>query len=174
MSRYAGVLRKVSVMLGVLAGALAAAGSAAAVAPTMTVESFHRSIPSFLSCPGFAIHGEFDITRRTTTFYDDAGSPVRIVRHIDSSGTLSNPLTGKTLSDAGTLVITVDLVAGTTSYAGKLRVDTAPGEGVVFQVVGRVVFAPDGTFTGGQFDDPPPGSGLAPDLEALCGYLADP
>jgi len=174
MAKYAGAFRKICATLGALTGGLVAAGSGAAIAPATTVEAFHRSIPSFLTCPDFAIHGEFDITRRTTTFYDDAGSPIRISRHIDSTGTLSNPLTGKTLPDAGTFMITVDLVAATTAYAGKLRVDTAPGEGVLFQVVGRVVLAPDGTFTGGQFDDPPPGSGLAPDLDALCAYLADP
>jgi hypothetical protein len=167
-------MKTLSIVFLSAAALLVASSSASAMAPTTTVESFHRSIPSFLSCPGFAIHGEFDITRRTTTFYDDAGTPVRIVRHIDSTGTLSNPLTGKTLTDAGNFIVTVDLDAGTTAYAGQLRVDTAPGEGVVFQVVGRVVFALEGTFTGGQFDDPPPGSGLAPDLNALCGYLADP
>ena len=55
--------------------------------------------------------------------------------------------------------------AGTRTIVGRLRVDTAPGEGVVFQVVGRVLFEADGSiFTAGQHVDPPPGSGLVRQL----------
>jgi hypothetical protein len=167
-------MRKIIPILSALSAAVVVAGPAAASAPTTTTQSFHRSVPGFLTCPGFAVQGDFDITRTTTTFYDQAGAPVRIVSHIDATGTLANPLTGKTLADASNFMITTDLVAGTTTFTGKLRVDTAPGEGVLFESVGRVVFTPgETTFTAGQFDDAPPGSGLALDLDALCGYLAD-
>ena len=79
---------------------------------------------------------------------------------------LSNPLTGKSLPDSGRFTLRIDLVTGTRTTDGRLRVDTAPGEGVVLQVVGRVVFYPDGTiFEAGPHDD------LDGNLGALCAYL---
>jgi hypothetical protein len=162
-------MRKVTLTLAVVASGLAVAATAAATPPTTTEVSLHRSVPSFLPCPSFFVHGEFDITRRTTTFYDNSGIPIRIVNHVDATGTLSNPLTGKSLPDSTRFTMTTDLVTGTRRFDGKLRVDSAPGEGVVFQVVGRVVFYPDGTmFEAGPHDD------LDGNLGALCTYLGTP
>ena len=162
-------MRRLISAVATVASALAVAGTASATPPTTTEVSFHRSLPSFLACPSFLVHGEFDITRRTTTFYDEAGIPIRIVTHVHFTGMLSNPLTGKSLPDSGRFTVTTDLVTGTRTFDGKLRVDTAPGEGVVFQEVGRVVFYPDGTiFEAGPHDD------LDGNLGALCTYLGTP
>jgi hypothetical protein len=161
MSRLARAVGGAFVALALSVGAVAAA------APTTVVVSFHSSQPSFLACPGFAVHLELDGSRRITTFYDDAGAPIRIVLHVAATGTLSNPLTGKSLPDDGHFTRTVDLVAGTTTFTGSLRVDTASGAGVIYQVVGRIMFGPDGSlqFEAGPHDD------LDGNLDAICTYL---
>jgi hypothetical protein len=127
----------VAVCLAAVAGVFAA--TAAADQPAIQDQTVHRSIANFLSCPGFTVSGEFDITRIVFTFYDSNGTPIRTVTHIHSEGTLSNAATGKTLADRGNQIITTDLLTGEVIVVGPSRVDTAPGEGVVFAQVGRVV-----------------------------------
>jgi hypothetical protein len=162
-------MRRLTFLLGLILP-LAFAATAAAVEPTTTTQQFHRSSPHFLSCPGFDVAAEFDITRLSRTFYDNAGNPIRIARHLGYVGTLSNPATGKSLADEGNVLITIDLLAGTTTFTGKGRVDTAPGLGVVFHVSGRMMFdaAGDLTFEAGPHDD------LDNKLGSLCSYLAGP
>jgi len=152
---------------GALVAVALSIGTAVAAAPSTIEVSFHSSRPTFLACPGFAVDGEFDVTRRITTFFDAAGSPIRIVAHVTGTGTLSNPLTGKSLPDENHFTVTTDLVTGTRTFAGDVRVDTAPGVGLVFQVVGRLVFAPDGSV---QFESAPHDD-LDGNLGSLCAYL---
>jgi hypothetical protein len=83
----------VAVCLAAVAGVLAA--TAAADQPTIQEQTIHRSIANFLSCPGFTVAGEFDITRFVFTFYDSNGTPIRTVIHIHSEGTLTNTATGR-------------------------------------------------------------------------------
>jgi hypothetical protein len=158
---------RATVLVGFATAALAFAGSAAAMQPTTTTQQFHRSIPDFATCPGFTVDGEFDITRTDTIFYDNSGQPIREVLHVEFVGTLTNPLNGKFLLDAGQRVSTFDLLSGTGSSTGS-RVDTVPGLGVVFQESGRLVFDPNGDviFEAGPHD------GLSGDLAPLCAYLA--
>ncbi len=160
-------MRRFTITLAFAVLALGVAMPAAATAPDTTQTTLHRSIPNFLACPSFVVHGEFDIDRTTTTFYDQAGTPIRTVQRVRTTGTLSNPLTGKSLPDVGDFKITTDLLAGTRTFTGKLRVDTAPGVGVVFQVVGKLVFDADGSvdFEAGPHDD------LDGNLDGLCSYL---
>ncbi len=127
----------VAVCLAAVAGVFAA--TAAADQPTIQEQTVHRSIANFLPCAGFTVSGEFDITRIVFTFYDSNGTPIRTVTHIHSEGTLTNTATGKTLADQGNQIITTDLLTGEVIVVGPSRVDTAPGGGVVFAQVGRVV-----------------------------------
>jgi hypothetical protein len=127
----------VAFCLAAVAGVFAA--NAAADQPTIQEQTLHRSIASFLSCPRFTVAGEFDISRIVFTFYDSNGTPIRTVTHIHSDGTLTNTATGKTLADQGNQIITTDLLTGEVVVVGPSRVDTVPGEGVVFAQVGRVV-----------------------------------
>src|SRR6059036_266189 len=115
------MMRRLAFTLGLVAP-LVCAATAAAVQPTTTTRQFHRSSQHFLSCSGFDVVAEFDITRVSTTFYDSDGNPIRIARHLGYVGTLSNSLTAKSLADEGNVLITIDLVAGTTTFAGKGRV----------------------------------------------------
>jgi hypothetical protein len=160
-------MHRLTLLLGLIA-MLAFAGTAAAVQPTTTTQQLHRSSPHFLSCPGFDVVADFDLTRVSTTFYDSNGNPIRVARHLGYTGTLTNPLTGKSLPDEGNVLITIDLVAGTTTFDGKGRVDTVPGLGVVFHVSGRMMFDAQGdlVFEAGPHDD------LDSNLGGLCGYLA--
>jgi hypothetical protein len=155
----------------VVAFALAAATTAAATAPTTVRQSV--SPPPFthyLQCPGFWVDGEFHIDRTTTTFYEQSGQPIRTVQHVRADGTLSNPLTGKSLSDSGVFKVTVDLLTGERTIDGRVSKATSPGVGVVYQSVGRLVLEPDGTvsFEAGEHDD------VDNDYGDLCSYLAAP
>jgi hypothetical protein len=152
---------------GAVVGLALSVGTVAA-APTSVDVSVHSSQPHFLACPDFSVRLEIDVSRRITTFYDAAGAPIRMVLHVTGSGTLSNPLSGKSLPDEGHFTRTIDLVTGTATFSGAMRVDTAPGVGVVFQAVGRVTFGPDGSiqFEAGPHDD------LDGNLGAICADLA--
>jgi hypothetical protein len=100
--------------LAILAAAmqLTLVATAAASAPTSVDETFHRSIPNFISCPGFTVRGEFDVSRTVTTFYDSNGSPIRQATHVHFTGTLTNNLSGKTIDDAGNQIVDTDLADG--------------------------------------------------------------
>src|SRR5206468_3951882 len=111
-------MHRLTFLLGLILP-LAFAATAAAVQPTTAQQQFHRSSPHFLSCPGFDVAAEFDVTRVSTTFFDADGNPIRIARHLGYVGTLSNALTGKSLADEGNVLVTIDLLAGTTTFDGK-------------------------------------------------------
>jgi hypothetical protein len=150
--------------------ALAATGTAGATQPTTTHTSLHRSLPHYLACTGFWIEGEFQVDRTTTTFYDQAGTPIKTVSHVRSDGTLSNPLTGASIPDTGDFKVTMDLLTGERTGDGKGSMATLPGGGVIYQSTGHVVFNPDGTIAeeGGPHDD------VDGTFGALCSYLAGP
>jgi hypothetical protein len=149
--------------------ATAFAATAAAEQPTLQETTIHRSIANFLSCPGFTVSGEFDITRIVFTFYDANGTAIRTVVHVHPEGTLTNAATGKTLADAGNQIITSDLVTGEVVVVGPSRVDTGPGSGVVFAQVGRVVRE-----NGQVVEIDGRNDILEGNLAPLCAYLAAP
>ena len=162
-------MRTLTIVTSLAVLTLGAAGTAGATAPTTTHQSFPRSIPHYLPCPGFWIDGEFQIDRTTTTFYDQAGTAVRTVSHVRSEGTLSNPLTGTSIADSGDFKITVDLLTGERTQDGKGSVAAAPGVGVIYQSVGHRAFNPDGSISeGGPHDD------IDGNYGALCSYLTGP
>jgi hypothetical protein len=145
------------------------AATAAADQPTIQEETIHRSIGNFLPCPGFTISGDFDITRIVFTFYDSNSTPIRTVVHIHVEGTLTNAATGKTLAENGNQIITTDLLTGEVIVVGPSRVDTAPGEGVVFAQVGRVVRE-----NGQVVEIDGRNDILEGNLAPLCAYMATP
>jgi hypothetical protein len=136
--------------------------------PRRTRRSTGR-FPTTYPSEGFWIDGEFDLERTTTTFYDEAGTALRTVSHIHADGTLSNPLTGKSIPDSGDFKVTVDLATGATTTEGRTNVATSPGDGIVYQVVGHLVLSSgDILFEAGPHDD---ADGT---FDALCAYLAGP
>ena len=144
--------------------------TAAASAPNSVDETFHRSIPNFILCPGFTVRGEFDVSRTVTTFYDENGSPIRQVTHVHFTGTLTNSLSGKTIDDAGNQIVSTDLTDGTSAVIGRVRVVTIPGEGEIYAQVGRLVRDGAGNLilTAGQQD------GLTGGYGEFCAYMSAP
>lgn len=162
-------MRTLRVATSIAVLALAAAGTAAAAEPTTIHQSFPRSIPHYLPCPGFWIDGEFQVDRTTTTFYDQGGTPIRTVMHVQSNGTLSNPLTGMSIADTGDFKITIDLLTGARTGDGNGSMATAPGGGVIYQSVGHATFNPDGSIS-----EDGPHEDLDGNFGALCSYLGGP
>jgi hypothetical protein len=147
---------------------LAFAAVAAADAPTIEQQTLHRSIPNFIQCPGFTVAGEFDVDRMVITFVDQNGTPIRQVIHVHFVGTLTNTSTGKSIADEGNQIATIDLVTGTSTVDGRVRVTTVPGEGAILFQVGRVVRDAAGNviFFAGQNDF------LTRDFGEFCDYMA--
>jgi hypothetical protein len=152
----------------VLAVSLAFAAVASADAPTIVQQTLHRSIPNFIQCPGFTVAGEFDVERTVMTFVDQGGTPLRQVTHVHFVGTLTNTSTGKSIPDEGNQIVTNDLVTGTSTTDGRVRVDTIPGEGVILAQVGRVIRDAAGNliFFAGQNDF------VTRDFDQFCAYMA--
>ena len=153
-----------------LAMPLAFAAIASADAPTIVEQTLHRSIPHFAECPGFTVAGEFDVNRTVMTFVDQNGTPIRRVIHVHFIGMLTNTSSGKSIPDEGNQIVTIDLVTGTVTVDGRVRVDTIPGEGVILAQVGRVVTDAQGNilFIAGQQDF------ATQNLSDFCSFMAAP
>jgi hypothetical protein len=151
-----------------LAVPLAFAAVATADTPTIEQQTLHRSIPNFIQCPGFTVTGEFDVERTVMTFFDQNGTPIRQVTHVHFVGTLTNTSSGKSIADEGNQIVTTDLITGTSTTDGRVRVNTVPGEGAILFQVGRVVRDAAGNviFFAGQNDF------LSRDFDDFCAYMA--
>ena len=163
-----------TVLLAGLALSLAFPATAFAAEPTVTFVQVHvRATNLFgITCQSslgpFTVTFEGDVTQRVMTFADRNGTPVRQVIHEHTEGALTNSITGKALPESSDFQILVDLVNHTRTIVGQNRVDTVPGEGVVFQAVGRLVFASGQlVFEAGQQDP------AERDFARLCAFLAD-
>jgi hypothetical protein len=98
-----------------------------------------------------------------TTFYDNAGAPVRQSVHGALTHTISSAF--HTLFSNGPAPVHVDLVSGQMVVTGKEFAFHVPGDGIVFGQSGRLVLAADGSqlsFNGNSV--------VA--VEALCTALA--
>ena len=139
-----------------VAVALLALPVAVSAAPPV-VETFHNE-DSFAfagPCPnGVTLIGTFTEDVRVTTFFDQAGTPVRAQIKVNRVGVVTNPETGESVENPSHQTIIVDLVEGTVAQVGLTFSATVPGEGVVFHDVGRVVFDAAGTpiFEAGPHD----------------------
>jgi hypothetical protein len=167
-NRFAPLTRPGAVFAAAAAVALAIASTAAAMAPTSVDESFHRSIPNFVACPGFTVRGEFDVSRTVTTFYDNDGAIDRQVTHVHFTGELISTATGKSIADEGNQIVIDDRTDGTTATVGRVRVVTVPHEGEILAQVGRVVRDESGNviFIAGQQDF------QTRNFEGFCAYMA--
>jgi hypothetical protein len=162
--------RRLALLLLLVLAALVSATAATADSPTIEQQTLHRSIPNFITCPGFTVAGEFDVNRTVFTFYHNDGNAIRQVIHVHFVGTLTNTTTGKSIPDQGNQVVTTDLVTGTSTTDARVRVDTVPGEGAILFQVGRVVRDAAGNviFFAGQNDF------LTRDFAEFCTYMAAP
>ena len=128
----------------------------ASAAPPL-VETFHDEGggPFAGPCPnGVVLESTFTSEVRVTTFFDEAGNPVRAQIKVDEAGVVTNPVTGQSVENPAHTTTFVDLVDGTETQVGLVFKSTVPGVGVVFHDVGRVVFDADGNviFEAGPHD----------------------
>ena len=161
MRRIASVLVAASLATG------ASVTRADAAIPTSTETSLHVARPNFISCDGFGVTLEGDVTRTDTTFTDQSGTPTRTAIHIRFTGTLTNPQTGKSVLDNGSFQRTIDPSDRSVTVTGGFRVITAPGAGVLLHQTGRgILLNGEVVFGAGQneFNDE--------EFDELCAYLA--
>ena len=138
-------------------------------APVVVQQPIVEEDSVFANCGDFLILANGSGTARTTVFLDQDGNPSKILFQGRYNGTLSNSVTGATLTDAPSVAnITLDLEQGTQTNVGTFFNITAPGEGGVFFQTGRIVFPLGGgapVFIAGQ--QPPPWVLVAVLCEAL-------
>lgn len=113
---------------------------ALAYQPDIVNRNLHRHYEDFAVCEGYNVTGDFDVTRRDVTYFDNGGTPIRVDLFIHYDGTLPNSMTGKSLSDKGDFKNSLDLTQGTVTVTGGLRHTTVSGLGIVVQETGRIVF----------------------------------
>lgn len=107
------------------------------------VETFHNEGSFEIDCGSFTAVEDFVEDVRVMVFFDKAGDPVRVEVHINYTGVITNPETGRTLRDPGHFKIVENLEEGTVTYVGLVYGITVPGEGVAVLDTGRVIFDGD-------------------------------
>ena len=115
-----------------------------AVADKPVVEIFPFEITNVVDCVDFDAIDHFVGVDKVTTFFDNEGNPVGLQIHEKVRGTLTNSVTGTSLSDRADFTIFVDFEEGTTTFVGTSFRITRPGEGIVVPIIGRAIF--DGEF----------------------------
>ena len=108
------------------------------------VFTIHEEGSFEIDCGSFVAVEEFEQDIRVTTFFNDAGDPVRVQVHFNYSGVITNPVTGNSFRDPGHFTLIQDLEAGTQAFVGVVFAITVPGEGIAVRDAGRLVFLGEG------------------------------
>lgn len=119
--------------------AFATISPALALQPDIVNLNLHRYFDDFAVCDGYNVIGDFDVTRRDVTYFDNDGNPIRVDIFVHYVGTLTNSVSGKTLADRGDVKNSIDPVNGTFTQVGGLRHTTVAGLGIVIQATGRII-----------------------------------
>lgn len=118
--------------------------SAAAAQPVRTTMT--RTITGVTACGTFALVENATGVEQITTFFDNAGTPVRVQVHFTYSGTLTNTATGTVVPVARSPQnVVIDPRGGTVTLHGVAFRLTLPGQEVVVRAIGTTVFNPDGS-----------------------------
>jgi hypothetical protein len=102
-------------------------------------------VPDFalpdIDCGTFTIREtSFSNRVHVTTYFNDAGDPIKVRVHIEFEGVLTNLSTGKTLRDHAAFTNTFDFAKGTLTQAGvSFNLKVPHVEGKVVEK-GRLVF----------------------------------
>jgi len=118
-----------------------------ALASGPTIETFHEEGTQRLDCGSFVASGPYQQDGRVTTFYDEAGNPIRDSVFIQFTGTLTNPLNSKTLTDTDSFTIFFDLQEGTVTGVGLTFHMKIPGHGIAVLDAGKIFVDEDGNVT---------------------------
>ena len=134
-------------LLATVVAALAFTASASATPPEMFHFEDSGSEPGIVQCDEFAIDLETTSTVDVTVFFDDAGEVVRVLVRTRATDILTNSVTGKTVINRGVFEEIFTRIDDTDEFTHALVgfrfMGTSPGEGLVLQDVGRIVFSPD-------------------------------
>ncbi len=166
MSRWSSLTRHLAALslAGVCAASLAPVVSAAA--PEVFVSSGAAYDAGYFHCGpadgGFAIDGDWAITRRLTIFSTNDGVPVRDIEDIRFDGRWVNPENGKWAPDKGALTF-FDTLNPDGSFATTML--NMHRTGTYLHGAGRIDFT-DGLFRGRDAES-------SVDVAALCAGLAD-
>ena len=155
-------------LLSLVALAFVFVPMAAAIEPTHQRFEVTRHFDPFVTCSGFNVIGDFTVERDDMTFFNSSGTPIEMVIHAHFVGTLTNSVTGKSLSDDGSRTITFDLLNQTVTNTGLTLKVVAPGQGIIVIDAGRIVRDAAGniTFEAGPHDL------FNQTLQPLCAALA--
>jgi len=134
-----------------LAGVLGVAVVAALPGPAVAGEPTRQTVVqvgvhSTAPCPsGVVLQGLFDITRDITTYYDEAGTPVRRLSVNRAEGTWANPDTKAWLAAEVGRQVHTDLATGESFSTGtNSRTFLPGGGGVAIGAAGLQVFDASG------------------------------
>src|SRR5438876_11949119 len=141
-------MRRLLVLLSIALVPCAFAGTASANAPVIFTRTLTVTTPGFnFSCTpygySFDTLATFTVTRHFIQFYDDSGTLVREIRHIDFTGTLyrSDDLS-KTIPYAGKFTRTFDPATNTITITGLSAYTHPDGSGMFAVDPGRTVVNP--------------------------------
>ena len=143
--------RRVAMAVASLAAGLVLASAATAAPPTRNTDSVDYS--GSASCGAFndMYEGHLDISGITTV--DRDGNPVRDVIHIsgwERNWRSDRPSVSMTAKRSFTVVFVY--ATGVESNNGNVFTQVAPGQGVLFHDVGKIVFAGDEVTVHGPHD----------------------
>jgi hypothetical protein len=121
--------------------------------------------PHFMQCDGFEIGLDTSSTVDGTVYFDDTGQVVRFLARTRATDIFTNSVTGKTVTNSGVFQEMFTRIDDTDEFTHALVgfrfIGTSPGEGLVLQDVGRIVYSPDHSeivFLAGQHKVPDEGA----------------
>ena len=116
--------------------------------------SFSGTNSGVIHCEGFDDNFTDVFSVQGTMFFDQKGTPIRVVEHVVSHSTDTNSVTGLSLHEHDRYAITVDLRTGQLSIVGAPIRMNRKGQGIVIQDTGIVVFdaAENIVFEGGPHE----------------------
>jgi len=111
-----------------------------------TVQTVHEEFMDveIIDCGDFQILASATVDVRETIYFDKDGNEIRLMAHITYIGTLTNSVTGFSVSDPGHHTFFLDFVTGTERTTGLIYQITIPGQGSVVMDVGSITFEADG------------------------------
>jgi hypothetical protein len=161
------------ILAACLAILLALAQVSPAFAASPEIEHFRISGTDLhiIDCGTFFVNFEFDFKVSVTTFFNQAGTPVKFKEQLILNGQFTNETTGQTLLERDRNTLFQDLQSDIVTIVGLPFRLFIPGAGIVLRDAGKFVFDPT---TGEVLFDAGPNPYLSePEIDALiCSAVA--
>jgi hypothetical protein len=163
------MIRKI--MFGVVLGFLVALLSVSAVSadqPVFLGPFTFSGTDVIADCGTFQVLDNWTQVITINRFFDKDGNLVRVLSHGSGTDTFTNSVTGKAFTEKYNAIGIRDVDANASINMGVVFQLTVPGEGAVFQSVGRIIFdraTGEVLFEAGHWDF------VSGDYSALCAAL---